>query len=224
MAKSGNATAQGDEIKGDLGRVRRRSKDIEHDLNTLAEAAAEWNMLAGGRNRRNSKDYTDESLLEAFHEIDTDKSGSIEEAELEAAIRAMDPNASAAKIRDMLDFADADGDGQCVPAPLLSLPSGAAGPPFPEPPPSPFPLSPARPCLACAQGYLRGVQEDHVLQPQYGGKGGGSSGGGRAGCGGGGPGGPGRRLRRRRRLEALFAQQPHLSAPFFLSVPDKCKL
>jgi len=112
MAKSGNATAQGDEIKGDLGRVRRRSKDIEHDLNSLAEAAAEWNMLAGGgRNRRNSKDYTDESLLEAFHEIDTDKSGSIEEAELEAAIRAMDPSASAAKIRDMLDFADADGDG-----------------------------------------------------------------------------------------------------------------
>jgi len=112
MAKSGNATAQGDAIKGDLGRVRRRSKDIEHDLNSLAEAAAEWNMLAGGRNRRNSKDYTDESLLEAFHEIDTDKSGSIEEAELEAAIRAMDPNASSAKIRDMLDFADADGDGQ----------------------------------------------------------------------------------------------------------------
>jgi len=123
MAKSGNATAQGDEIKGDLGRVRRRSKDIEHDLNSLAEAAAEWNMLAGGgRNRRNSKDYTDESLLEAFHEIDTDKSGSIEEAELEAAIRAMDPSASAAKIRDMLDFADADGDGLCVPAPLLPLP------------------------------------------------------------------------------------------------------
>ena len=58
MAKSGNANAQGDAIKGDLGRVRRRSKDIEHDLNSLAEAAAEWNMLAGGgRNRRNSKLY-----------------------------------------------------------------------------------------------------------------------------------------------------------------------
>lgn len=112
MAKSGNANAQGDEIKGDLGRVRRRSKDIEHDLNSLAEAAAEWNMLAGGgRNRRNSKDYSDEMLLEAFQEIDIDKSGSIEEAELEAAIRKMDPNASNAKIRDMLDFADSDGDG-----------------------------------------------------------------------------------------------------------------
>ena len=86
MAKSGNANAQGDEIKGDLGRVRRRSKDIEHDLNSLAEAAAEWNMLAGaGRNRRNSKDYSDEALLEAFQEIDTDQSGSIEEAELETA-------------------------------------------------------------------------------------------------------------------------------------------
>ena len=48
MAKSGNANAQGDEIKGDLGRVRRRSKDIEHDLNSLAEAAAEWNMRFEG--------------------------------------------------------------------------------------------------------------------------------------------------------------------------------
>ena len=142
MAKSGNANAQGDEIKGDLGRVRRRSKDIEHDLNSLAEAAAEWNMLAGaGRNRRNSKDYSDEALLEAFQEIDTDKSGSIEEAELENAIRKMDPNASQAKVRDMLDFADADGDGQCVP--LLLLPSGAAVPPglFPGAPSLPTHLS-----------------------------------------------------------------------------------
>lgn len=142
MAKSGNANAQGDEIKGDLGRVRRRSKDIEHDLNSLAEAAAEWNMLAGGgRNRRNSKDYSDEMLLEAFQEIDIDKSGSIEEAELEAAIRKMDPNASNAKIRDMLDFADSDGDGQCVP--LLLLPSGAAVPPglFPGAPYLPTHLS-----------------------------------------------------------------------------------
>ena len=157
MAKSGNATAQGDEIKGDLGRVRRRSKDVGHDLNSLAEAAAEWNMLAGGgRNRRNSKDYTDESLLEAFHEIDTDKSGSIEEAELEAAIRAMDPSASAAKIRDMLDFADADGDGLCVPAPLLPLPisGGPACTVSRTPPPSPPPFSPVHPCLACSQGYL----------------------------------------------------------------------
>ena len=48
MAKSGNANAQGDEIKGDLGRVRRRSKDIEHDLNSLAEAAAEWDEDVGG--------------------------------------------------------------------------------------------------------------------------------------------------------------------------------
>ena len=152
MAKSGNATAQGDEIKGDLGRVRRRSKDIEHDLNSLAEAAAEWNMLAGGgRNRRNSKDYTDESLLEAFHEIDTDKSGSIEEAELEAAIRAMDPNASSAKIRDMLDFADADGDGLCVPAPLLPLPiSGGPACTVSRTPPSlpaPFLTGTPVPCL-----------------------------------------------------------------------------
>ena len=130
MAKSGAANAQGDEVKADFGRVRRRSKDIEHDLNNLAEAAAEWNMLAGGgRNRRNSKDYTDEALMEAFHEIDTDKSGTIEEEELEAAIRKMDPSASGAKIRDMLDFADSDGDGKCVTAQFLPLPSRAAAPP-----------------------------------------------------------------------------------------------
>ena len=149
MAKSGNANAQGDAIKGDLGRVRRRSKDIEHDLNSLAEAAAEWNMLAGGgRNRRNSKDYSDEALLEAFQEIDTDKSGSIEEAELESAIRKMDPNASQAKVRDMLDFADSDGDGQCVP--LLLLPTGRRSHPdyFPEPPFQPTSLTcTPLPCL-----------------------------------------------------------------------------
>ena len=134
MAKSGAATAQGDMVRAEFGRVRRRSKDIEQDLHSLAEAAAEWNLLAGGRggggqNRRNSKDYSGDALLEAFEAIDMDKSGSIDESELEAAIRAVDPSASGAKIRDMLDFADSDGDGKCVPARCPRMPSGAAAPP-----------------------------------------------------------------------------------------------
>ena len=54
---------------------------------------------------------------QAFDTVDEDKSGTIDRAELEKAIRKMDPNCSSATVNDMINFADDDGDGKCVPPP-----------------------------------------------------------------------------------------------------------
>eukprot|EP00321_Phaeocystis_globosa_P016697 CAMPEP_0118820138 /NCGR_PEP_ID=MMETSP1162-20130426/7489_1 /TAXON_ID=33656 /ORGANISM="Phaeocystis Sp, Strain CCMP2710" /LENGTH=164 /DNA_ID=CAMNT_0006750497 /DNA_START=33 /DNA_END=527 /DNA_ORIENTATION=- len=95
------------------GKIRRKSKDLEASLDMMAASDA-WNALGGGgrRSRRNSRDYTDEQLMEAFKKIDTDQSGHIDHAELSAAIREMDPNVSAVTIAEMMSFADADGNGE----------------------------------------------------------------------------------------------------------------
>ena len=102
------------ETKKEGARVRRKSKELEDQLAGMQEASDQWNALAAGggrRSRRGSRDYSDDVLKEAFEKMDLDKSGTIEQAELENAIRAMDPNISQAKCTEMMNFADADGDG-----------------------------------------------------------------------------------------------------------------
>ena len=97
--------------KAAAGKIRRKSKDLEASLDLMAASDA-WNALGGRRSRRGSRDYTDESLKEAFERIDADHSGHIDHAELSAAIREMDANASAVTIAEMMSFADADGNGE----------------------------------------------------------------------------------------------------------------
>lgn len=72
-----------------------------------------WTDLAGrapGRSR--SRRYSDDELRAVFTSIDTDGSGDIDQSELEAAIRAINPDADDETVRGMLTFADADGDLQ----------------------------------------------------------------------------------------------------------------
>ena len=81
-------------------RVRRKSKDLTeelHDLaekvSNLAEAASVWRALGGfKRNRRNSKDLSEDVLLAAFQQIDKDKSGKIDRTELGDALKAENGN------------------------------------------------------------------------------------------------------------------------------------
>ena len=98
------------------GKIRRKSKELADQLSDMAAASDAWKSLHGILgSRRGSRDlsvYTDEALLEAFEQIDTDKSGQIDHAELSAAILKMDPKATDKVISDMMKFADADDDGK----------------------------------------------------------------------------------------------------------------
>ena len=84
----------------EAARVRRKSKDLTeelHDLaekvSNLAEAASVWRALGGfKRNRRNSKDLSEDVLLAAFQQIDKDKSGKIDRTELGDALKAENGN------------------------------------------------------------------------------------------------------------------------------------
>ena len=91
---------------------------------TKVELADQLSDGGGGRHgractvlgsRRGSRDLSahGRGFLEAFEEIDTDKSGQIDHAELSAAILKMDPKATDKVISDMMKgFVDADDDGK----------------------------------------------------------------------------------------------------------------
>lgn len=94
------------------------AKSLEASLSSLgidctwikrAEMLKSWSDLsAGGQGIK--REYTDEELLKTFQEIDTDKSGDIDQKELLSAIRAINPAASLDQIQTMLSFGDSDGD------------------------------------------------------------------------------------------------------------------
>ncbi len=114
MKDSGAVMSGASATKDNLKKERRKSKDLEEQLAGMAEASNAWNALEGRRSRRNSKNYEDTDLRTAFEAIDKDKSGTIEENELEQAIREMDPTLSSITVKEMMNFADSDGDGKCV--------------------------------------------------------------------------------------------------------------
>ena len=96
----------------DVQLIRRKSKDLEKEISAIMDMAAAadgWRALRGSR--RSSRDYSDEALMEAFKEMDTDGSGSIEQDELRNAILKMNPFESEKNIKEMMDYADEDGDG-----------------------------------------------------------------------------------------------------------------
>lgn len=78
----------------------------------MGRRAQVWRSLGGfDKKRRDSKDFSDEALRAAFDAIDLDGSGSVTEAELTQAIRASNPGASDKVIKEMIKFADQDGNG-----------------------------------------------------------------------------------------------------------------
>ena len=138
MAEAAATATEAAAAEAKAGKIRRKSKELTDQLSDMAAASDAWKSLHGILgSRRGSRDlsvYTDEALLEAFEEIDTDKSGQIDHAELSAAILKMDPKATD-KVRhppgppharrrrapipsppqvisDMMKFADADDDGK----------------------------------------------------------------------------------------------------------------
>lgn len=76
---------------------------------SLAGAARVWRSLALGDG--DAADLTDEALRKAFDSIDADLSGTIEEGELTAAIKAANPSATDEIIKKLIEHADTDGDG-----------------------------------------------------------------------------------------------------------------
>lgn len=70
-------------------------------------------------------------LMELFHEIDADRSGSVSAEELSAALRAKGKDATARQVSDMMRTGDADADGMLTLAEFAAvlLPGGrrAAG-------------------------------------------------------------------------------------------------
>ena len=116
MAEAAATATEAAAAEAKAGKIRRKSKELADQLSDMAAASDAWKSLHGILgSRRGSRDlsvYTDEALLEAFEEIDTDKSGQIDHAELSAAILKMDPKATDKVISDMMKFADADDDGK----------------------------------------------------------------------------------------------------------------
>ena len=116
MAEAAATATEAAAAEAKAGKIRRKSKELTDQLSDMAAASDAWKSLHGILgSRRGSRDlsvYTDEALLEAFEEIDTDKSGQIDHAELSAAILKMDPKATDKVISDMMKFADADDDGK----------------------------------------------------------------------------------------------------------------
>ena len=74
-------------------------------LTTWTELAAQPPIHRAGRRR-----FTDEELRAVFDSIDTSGDGEICVAELQVAIRTVDPKADDKTVERMLSFADADGD------------------------------------------------------------------------------------------------------------------
>ena len=101
-------------------RIRRKSKELENDLQeihesleTLADASKVFQALGGfKRNRRNSKDLSDDTLRLAFAEIDKDGSGCIDRDELTEALVAQNANLKPAQIEQLITMADTNGDGE----------------------------------------------------------------------------------------------------------------
>lgn len=116
MAEAAATATEAAAAEAKAGKIRRKSKELADQLSDMAAASDAWKSLHGILgSRRGSRDlsvYTDEALLEAFEQIDTDKSGQIDHAELSAAILKMDPKATDKVISDMMKFADADDDGK----------------------------------------------------------------------------------------------------------------
>lgn len=128
------------EASASAAKTRRKSKELEATLSSMAAASDSWNALGGRRSRRGSRDYTDEALQQTFNEIDDDKSGHIDRSELEKvrshpqnpsacctpqtprqkmplldvaqAIFKMDPNCKSTTIDEMMAYADDDDDGK----------------------------------------------------------------------------------------------------------------
>ena len=101
-------------------KVRRKSKELTEQLDelhsevtSLCEAASVWKALGGfKRNRRNSKDLSEDTLRAAFNSIDKDGSGKIDRDELKGALEADGGQLKEEQITAMLNFADTDGDGE----------------------------------------------------------------------------------------------------------------
>ena len=105
-ADLGGAASQ---TKQDAVKTRRKSRDLEEQLSDMSTAAERWNNVSK-ITRRTSRDYTGDALRDAFSAIDTDKSGYIDFSELSAAIKKMDPEATEATVKGMIEFADTDDD------------------------------------------------------------------------------------------------------------------
>lgn len=133
LGATSNLMSDTKKTQGEAAKVRRKSKDLEESLDQMASASDKWNALGGRRSRRGSRDYSDEAMQEAFKKIDKDGSGYIDGGELEAAIKAMDPNISKKTCTEMMDFADKDGDRKVsfeeYKKILLYKPSSAGAPP-----------------------------------------------------------------------------------------------
>ena len=117
MAEAQGVNDAATATKQEAVKVRRKSRDLEESLGSMAEASEAWNKLGQGRRaRRGSRDlavYNDDALKAAFDTVDTDSSGFIDKAELSNAIKAMDPSAKDETIEQMMSFADANDDGKC---------------------------------------------------------------------------------------------------------------
>jgi len=105
LAKTISVSSEATRTKAEAGKVRRKSKDLEQQLGELES----WSKLGM---RRNSREYDEDTLKEAFEAIDKDKSGTIDQDELKTAISNCEKNLSDAKVDEMMKFADADGDGK----------------------------------------------------------------------------------------------------------------
>lgn len=117
------AQALGEEVKDtskEYVRVRRKSKDLTealgdiHDkVSDMAEAASIWRTLGGfKRNRRNSKDLSEDTLKAAFAALDADNSGKIDRDELKTGIQMENASLKDEQIEALINFADADQDGE----------------------------------------------------------------------------------------------------------------
>ena len=100
-------------------KIRRKSKELGNDLGeiyeaveTLADASKVFQALGGfKRNRRNSKDLSDDTLRETFAQIDKDGSGSIDREELKGALLEQNASMKDSQIDQLLTMADTDGNG-----------------------------------------------------------------------------------------------------------------
>ena len=90
LAQTSKVAQKAEKIEGGLGQVRRKSKDLEEQLNDLTEyARAQWGNIGGRRSRHNSKEIEDleQGLRSAFDKVDSDKSGDLSREELKQAPR-----------------------------------------------------------------------------------------------------------------------------------------
>jgi len=101
------------------GRIRRKSKDLEDQLNEMEVAPSE--MTKQGRMRRKSKDFTDDEITKEFEKFLPSGTAAIEPNDAIKVMKALAPDLSSEVAQATVDRAKKDQEGKITLESLMEV-------------------------------------------------------------------------------------------------------